>query len=410
MKKNWFSQQRVIGVAGLALALALMFEGCKSDTTPSLYDPSAPNKPAPVIDTIISATPNAYAGVTMLTLKGQNFSTKNDENRVFFGSTLVNVFTSSATQLTMRAPILPKDTLVSVKVNVVSAQLFSNAKLFKLTLAVRDFDSLKFGEEPWSTAVDAAGNFYVSIVAGGVGAGVKKFALDGRRSDFAPRKFETKYTSLRFSPTGVLYGAWNIQALVQFPGGNADPALWVTLSSGQIYDFDFDAQGNIWAAGYNTSIYRITSSKSIKSFPLDANIRSVRINNGYVYLAGKTFPDSLEKIIRYKIISSDSLGSQEVIYNFSASSFNAGSNSMYSIAFTSQGDLFVGTDRSESILIVHPDGTAEEFYTGLLPPTMHVLAWGKGTELLGVRGTASGGGVSASSKIVRINTQVTGAP
>lgn len=407
MKKYWFLQQHFIGLVGIICALAFMFGGCKSDTTPSLYDPSATDKPTPVIDTIISATPTAYAGVTMLTMKGQNFSTKNDENKVFFGSTLANVLTSSAAQLTMRAPILPKDTLVSVKVNVVGAQMFSNTKSFKLTLAVRDFDSLKLGEEPWGTAVDAAGNFYVSILAGGV----KKFALDGTRSNYAPRKFETYYSSLRFSPSGVLYGVWNIHAFVQFPGGNADPVLWTALTAGiNLHDFDFDPQENIWAAGNNTEVYRIKQDKSVKSFPLTANIRAVRTNGGYVYFAGKTYPDSLEKIIRYQIISSDSLGAQEVIYNFSASRFNTGSNSVYSMAFTSQGDLFVGTDRSESILLVHPNGTAEEFYTGLLPPTMHILVWGKETELLGIRGTASGGGVSASSKIVRINTQVTGAP
>lgn len=411
MRENFGSRNVFIRALGPLCLCLLILAGCKEEKGTSLYDPGIFDKPAPVIDTIISATPTAYAGVTMLTLKGQNFSAKNDENRVFFGATLVNVLTSSATQLTMLTPLFSKDTLVSVKVNVAGAQLFSNAKLFKVTLAVRDFDSLWIGESPWGTAVDAAGNFYVSIVSNGTGIGVKKFALDGRRSDYAPRKFETKYSSLRFSPGGVLYGVWNIQALVQFPGGNADPVLWIALTAGtSIYDFDFDAQGNIWAGGNNAYVYRIKPDKSVQSFPLSAAIRSVRINSSYVYFAGETYPDSLEKIIRCKIVSSDSLGPPELIYNFSASNLNPGGKSVYSMAFTSQGDLFVGTDRSESMIVIHPNGTAEEFYTGLLPPTLHILVWGKGTELLGVRGTASAGGVNTSSKIVRINTQVTGAP
>jgi hypothetical protein len=347
MKKEYASRIMIAGVITLLGCCLLFLAGCKEEKGTSLYDLVTPGKPQPIIDTIISATPTAYAGVTMLTLKGQNFSTTNDENKVFFATTLANVLTSSATQITMVPPLFSKDTLVSVKVNVVGAQLYSNAKLFKIALAVRDFDSLRTGEEPWGTAVDATGNFYVSIVSNGTGIGVKKFALNGTRSNYAPRKFETKYSSLRFSPGGVLYGAWNIQALVQFPGGNADPVLWVALAAGiSIYDFDFDAQGNIWAAGNNTDVYRIKPDKSVQSFPLSAYIRSVRINSGYAYFAGKTYPDSLEKIIRCKIVSSDSLGSPEVIYNFSSSSLNPGGKSVYSMAFTSQGDLFVGTDRS----------------------------------------------------------------
>jgi len=385
----------------------LLFNGCKKEGT-SLFDPNYAGRPDPVITAL---TPNSgLAGVSTFTITGANFSPIKEENTVLFDAVKAQVLTASSTQLTVRAPNIVKDS-IKVKVSVFRAERFSNIVLCKLDAAVWELEGLKLGEEPWGTAIDAAGNIYVSIVSNGVGIGIKKFTPDATRSDFAPASGFTKWSSLRVGPNNVLYGALNLRAIFQIPPGTS-PVLWVgpTSGIGTIYVFDFDAQGNIWAAGNNTAVYRVKQDKNIKSFPLNASIRSVRVYNGYVYFAGKTFPDSLEKIIRYQIISSDSLGPQEVYYNFSSSSYGAPDKSVYAITFSSQGDLFVGTDLADPILVVHPDKSAEPFYPGVLAPTLHILLWGKGTELLAVRGNASAGAVSNSLKILRINAQVTGAP
>lgn len=400
--------QGLVGLAALVCLgmLSLHVGGCTPEGTPSLYDPDYRSKPDPVIASI--TPPSGLAGVTRITIAGSNFSPVKEENLVFFDAVRPPVLQASATQLVVLAPLLVKDS-IKVRVSVFGAERFSNTVFYKLDPAVEEMRGISRAEEPWATAVDAAGNIYVSILIDGRAAGVKRFRADGTRSDYAPPRFETKYQSLKFGPDRLLYGAWNIRAIAQLPGENLAPILWVTLPIGtRIYDFDFDAAGNIWAAGDNREIFRIKSDKSIKSFSLGANIRSVRVFDNYLYLAGRLYADSLEKVVRYRIVSSDSLGAQEVYFNFSTSPFGAPDKSIYAIAFTSQRDMLVGTDLADPIILVRPNGSAEPFYPGLMQPTVHILVWGRGTEVLAVRGTAVAGAISRSLNVLRINAQVSG--
>jgi hypothetical protein len=401
---------RILFVAAFFI---MLLSGCKEETSTSVYDPNASVGQTPVISTI-SPSDSGIAGVTDFTITGSGFSSDPDLIRIFFDSQMGTLLQTSPTQLVVRSPQMAKDS-VAIKISVRGALSFSNTRYMKLKPAYVPFDSIVTGEAPWAVAIDAQGNIYVSIVSYGAGIGVKKFTPDGIRTDYAPKRFETKYTSLRFSPAGMLYGAWGLQALVEIPGGNANPVIWVQFPGGtRINDFDFDAQGNLWAGGshntpQNAKLYRVKPNKDTLSYPMNALIRSVRVNNGYLYIAGKMNADSSEKIVRYPILG-DSLGAQEVYFNFSASSLNSGSNSLYSMAFAADGDLFVGTDRAESLLLIHPNGTVEEFYPGIFSPTLHILVWGKGTELFAVKGTASSGSVGSSSQLLGINTQKAGFP
>lgn len=409
MRKNWRRWTAFLGTTGAtAVSFALLISGgCSIEGTPSLFDPEYKGKPDPVITSVSPSW--GLAGVTRVTIIGSNFSTVKEENLVFFDAVMAQVHQASMTQLIVLAPLVIKDS-IKLRVNVLGAERFSNIMYYRLDAAVVEMRGISLAEEPWATAVDVEGNIYVSLLIDGRAGGVKRFRVDGTRSDYAAPRFETKYQTLKFGPDRLLYGAWNIRAIAQLPGENVTPILWVTLPTGSIYDFDFDAQGNMWAAGDNPVIFRIKRDKSIKSFPLSASIRSVRVYNNYLYLAGRLYADSLEKVVRYQILSSDSLGPQEVYFNFSTSPFGAPGKSIYTIAFTSQGNMLIGTDLSNSILLVQPNGSAEPFYPGLIEPTVHILVWGKGTELLAIRGTAAAGAVSKSLKLLRINAQVSGAP
>ncbi len=389
------------------VAISFGVSSCTVEDTPSLFDPDYKARPDPVIS---SVTPSSgLAGVTGVTIAGANFSAVKDQNLVYFDAVRAQVLEATPSQLLVLAPVLIKDS-IRLRVAVMGAERFSNTVFYKLDAAIAEMKGISIAEEPWATAVDAQGNIFVSMLSEGRGVGVKKFTPDGKKSDYASTRFETKYQSLKFGPDGKLYGAWNIRALAQIPGENMTPILWVTLPSGtRIYDFAFDAAGNIWAAGHNVEFYSVKVDKSVRTFPFRANIRAVRVYDNYLYLAGKTFPDSLEKVVRYRIYSADSLGVQEVYFNFSASKFAAPGKSIYSIAFASQGDLFVGTDLNDPILVVRPSGEADSFYPGLITSAIHILVWGKGTELLAVQGTAAQGAVTRSSKIFRINAQVSGA-
>ncbi|MEK6572545.1 MAG: hypothetical protein AABZ61_14320, partial [Bacteroidota bacterium] len=132
------------------------------------------------------------------------------------------------------------------------------------------------------------------------------------------------------------------------------------------------------------------------------NVRSLRVYNGYVYIAANA--DNVDKIWRFPIISSDSLGPAEIYFNFSEKYGVSGAGA-YAITFSSDGEMYVGTDGPAGIILVHPDKSWEQYYPGLFQPQTLLFAWGSGSTLYLTRS-----GTVASHTIFKVNTQKTSAP
>ena len=405
MKETCFMRRLIGGLSFIACVSVFMLEfgGCKNETTPSLFDPNYKGKPAPTVSSI--APTSGLAGLTTLTITGSNFSSTKEENSVLFDAVTAQVLTATATQLTVRAPNLPKDS-IKVKVTVFGAEQFSNIVLCKLEAAVAEFGNIQSNEEPWGIACDKDGNVYVSLISAGIAAGIKKFTPAGVRSDYAPAAGILKFSALKFGPGGYLYASRGLRALYRIPPGGGSPALWLAPSSGigPVYDFDFDAQGNLWGGGNDVAIYRVKPDpdKSIKAFAFTGNVRSLRVYNGYVYIAANA--DNVDKIWRFPIISSDSLGPAEIYFNFSEKYGVSGAGA-YAITFSSDGEMYVGTDGPAGIILVHPDKSWEQYYPGLFQPQTLLFAWGSGSTLYLTRS-----GTVASHTIFKVNTQKTSAP
>lgn len=362
----------------LLIALAVM-SGCKEDPPTSLYDDPTTNvgtAPQPVVSAV-DPPGAALAGVTTVTISGSNFSAVKDENIVYFDATKANILSASATQLVVRAPTLVKDS-VTLRVMVYKAVLSSTPRQYKLLAAVTEYGNLGKLEDPYAIATDAAGNMYVSIS----GSGVKKVTPDGTRTDYSAHAAGvTKWSAMKIGPAGVLYTARILRVIYQVPAGGGAPVIWVTGSSiGNIYDMDFDASGNLWAGGNNPAIYRIKQDKSVKQFPFTCNARSIRVYDGYLYVGGKV--DTTEGVWRAQIISSDSLGAFEKFFDFSAKYPGYAVNA---VTFAADGDMYIGTDAPEALIVVHPSKAAEPLYPGLFSPTTLLFTWGNADDLYMIR-------------------------
>jgi hypothetical protein len=392
-------------LTGVLLVLGALV-GCKVDPPASLYDPNYQNRPTPTISSI--APPGvALAAVTTITITGTNFSPDKTQNQVMFDATPGTILSASATQLTLVSPIMIKDS-VKVRVTVMGATLFSNILYYRLDAAVLEFGvDTKSAEDPYGMDCDSAGNLYVSLVKNSDGSplGVKKFTPSQVRTDYSPAApGATKWSSLKVGPGGVLYAARQLNALYRIPAGGGTAALWTTPTLGglgRVNDLDFDAAGNIWAAGNDTKICRVTSAGAVKTFPFTANVRSVRVFNGALYLGGTD--GTIEAVWKGTIVSSDSLGPLTVYYDNSAH-YAPQAAQVTAVTFSIDGNMYVGTDAAEGILIVTSTGGVSALYPGLMSPTPINFAWGKGTELYASRG---GGTLN---RILRINTLKQGAP
>ena len=394
---------RILSLA--SVVLIGLFSGCTKKPDPSLYDPTWQSLPAPTITSVNPANA-ALAGVTVITITGTNFSPTIANDLVYFGTSPGTVLTASATTLTVRSPLVVQDSL-QVTVAVQGAQAFSNYVMYSLKSAVSGFSVQKSVEDPNGIACDTAGNVYVSLVSSASQSplGVWKIAPDGTRQTaaFSVTSGVTKWTGLKIGPGGILYAARNLQALYRIPAGGGAGAVWVLFPGGvKIQDFDFDASGNIWAGGTNNSIYRVTPAGSVKAFPFVGACRSFRVYNGSLYVGAKT--DSLESVWSFQIISSDSLGPAQKYFDFSAKYVPNGPG-VQCITFSSDGDLYIGTDAPEGIIVVHQGGASEPLYPGILSPMPYAFAWGKGASLY-----VSRLGTTIPHEILVINTLKLSAP
>ncbi len=385
--------------------LAGVWTGCKEDPPASLYDPNYVSGPQPKVTGIVPAT-GALAGVTTLTINGQNFSPVPGNNLLFFDKTAVPVLTSTATQLTVTAPPLPKDSIV-VKVAVAKSDLYSDPVLYKLELAANEkYATFGSGEEGVGVECDNDGNLYVSMISITGGVGVKKFTPAGVKSDYSPVFGTTvpSWRNMRFGPGGAMFCVPTGRTIIfRIPPAGGASAIWLSGGGlGQLSDLDFDANGNIWAAGTNGNIYRVSQAKVVKTFPCVGTLRAIRVYNGAVYVGGKR--DSLEKVWKFPVVGTDSLDAEQEYFNLS-SVYGASGSGVYALTFSSDGDLYVGTDGTEGIRLVHPDKTSEAYYPGVIKGATVSLAWGKGVDLFQSRSSVPG-----PASAVKLNAQKNGAP
>ena len=386
--------------------------GCKEEPPTSLYDPNAAAAPTPSITAITPPSGTALAGVTVVTITGANFSPVIQNNYVYFDASLATVLQASSTELKVSPPNVVKDS-IKVRVAVVGSVPFSNTVLYKLKPAAADFGGIESFEVPYGIACDNTGNVYISIISRNVGVGVKKITPNGVRSDFSPAFSSSvnKWNGMKVGSGGFMYAlARNAIFRIPMAGGNA--AAWtanVIPNPGLVNDLDFDASGNIWVGGSGSTVFsRVrVSDKNVKSFSFKGDVRSIRVYNGYVYLGGLL--DSVEGVWRFRIVSPDSIDAREEYFNLT-SVYGAGKGSVYAVTFAADGDMYIGTDHADGVLVVHPGKNSEPLYPGVLQPRSLAFAWDTGPYLYVSRNGGIVNSVSVTNSVVKIDVQKTSAP
>jgi hypothetical protein len=315
-----------------------------------------------------------------LIIQGTNFSTVLQENSVFFNASAAALLSATTTQIMLRAPLVPSDS-IAVRVVVVGSIPFSNTVMYKLKAGITSWGSLQTTEASSSIAVDAAGNLLSGFSVNGVEAGIFKCTPTGVRTAFAPATAGVAFwSSLKMGPGGYLYAARNFRAVYRYsPGGGSSGALWLAFPTGTfIADIDFDQSGNLWGGGNNSNIYRVDQNKTISTFPFVGNVRCVRVFSGYLYFSART--DAGEKIWRAQI-SSTGLGTPEIYFDFAAA---YPANVPLSITFSSDGIMYVGTDSQDGLVIVNSNKTASApfgAYKAMFGTGLAYLTWGNADDL-----------------------------
>ncbi|GAB4135987.1 MAG: hypothetical protein Fur0015_08610 [Ignavibacteriales bacterium] len=399
----------VIANAFLALAVLFVFASCNEDLTPSLWE-DKPKGDTPVISEVSPAN-TALAGVTIITIKGSNFLSDPSKNYVYFGGKQASIISASPTELVVKAPDITGN--LKLKIGVFGAELFSNEISYTLEPAVENVYAFKEFELPYAVAIDASNNIFFSLVSDNIGKGIMKLTPDGTLTNFAPKGGETFYNSIKVGPGGKIYGVRNARAVFEISEGSAPVAWSATETSLKFVDLDFDAAKNIWTAGAGGKIYRFTSATDKKGFDFAKDITALRVFNdgGKEYLYVATTSATEKAVYRMEIVSKDELGTPELYFDFS-SKFDILTKSITAITFAQDGDLFLGLNSSETIVVVHPDKSFSSWYPGLIKEPVINFTWDNGNNLYYSRGkiTNVDGKITSQQFIIRVNMEKPGAP
>ncbi len=358
-----------VPLVGITLVLMLVMIGCEADVPPSLFDPNVTGNPAPVITAIVPPD-STLAGIGDIKILGANFSPNIEDNLVFFNKTRVPLTSASETQLTLKSPNAPSDS-INIKIATRGAFLFSNVMRYKLKQAVWEYSDIGQYDDAYGIACDQDENLYVSLTT----RKVVKITPNGVRNDFGTTSF-LKAQAMRVGPDGYLYLSRLTTALYRIPLASGGTSVKWTDAPGRIWDFDFSPSGMMYAGGDNNDLYRIKpdgSGAAVASYP-SVYIKAIQVFNGYVYCGGVDKTTNKQYVWRNKIISDDQLGEREVYFDWSAKIDPV--SEVQSLVFAADGDMYIGTNAAIAILVVHPDGSYEPLYPGVIEPSSYAMAWG----------------------------------
>lgn len=393
------------------LMLMVAFTGCGDDKTTTLFDPNAVAKPDP---TITAVTPDSgLSGITELTITGTNFSSVKEENTVYFNTSFGEVIAATPTSLTVRAGVVTEAGMNAlVKVKVKGAFAFSNTVVVKLKQAVEYPLAFQSFEKPSAIEFDKNGNMYFSQLTSDVTNNIFKVTPAGVKTVFTPNVGGGfRFTSIKMGPDGALYGVRNsLRAIFRMTGGAAI-ASWfaITPSTVKIVDIDFDNAGNIWACGDNQSLFKVSPTKVLTSYPFVANATALRVIGSDLFVAVKK--DSAATLYKFAIDGAgniDPTNPTTIVNLGTAFGYN-----VYINQFTVDvnGNFYLATNSVTPILKVTPAGVVSVHYPGVfLPLDAMFITWDNGSNVYYSRNNGTVSGKAVDQTIAKVLMGVQGAP
>lgn len=271
----------------LILSSVLIQMGCENNYPSTGPDYPFVSGPTPVITDI--SPDSSYSGIGIITITGQHFSAEISENRVFVGGQPAKVLSASETELQVQVPTLVGDSLL-IQINVKGAYLLgeyggpaSTDVPFKLIDALVGYLSIDATKEISGLAVDPNENIYTILRAP---RGIVQITHPDSTGlpQYSTSPTVTGY-GMKWGPGGYLYFTRkNTRVYRVLPGGGSYETFAVL--DAKLLDLDFDQNGNIFTAGEEGKIFRITSAAdtaTVANYDPDYNILFTRVYDGYLY-------------------------------------------------------------------------------------------------------------------------------
>ncbi|MBN1542118.1 IPT/TIG domain-containing protein [candidate division KSB1 bacterium] len=409
MMKTMNNALKILLSLGLAL---LVFSGCENEYPDSVFDPNADGVTQPVI-TGMTIEPNyngdIMAGLSVVTLSGQNFSATAEDNFIFFNDSRARVLSASANQIAVLAPENAIGDSVRLRTTVFGSEFFSDLQYVKVVPTVQSIGSFLSTDVGIKAEVDAAENVYVAMRA----KMIKVVDPLGGTLEFTEKPL-INGNDMKMGPGNLLYMSFvagRVRILARFkPDGSEDTRINLRKSP---MGFDFDQAGNAWVAADDYLLRVKTDGTSADVLQLPALLGPVRIYNGHVYVGSYDATTSDQKIWKCEI-QGEALGAAQEVLSLTAADWLEGEE-IRSFTFSSDGDMILATTHHNGVYIYREsDGSHQPLYTNLVgsaPGTtvsFESVTWGNDVFLYAIQ--KFGIEPAETFKLLKINMLKTGAP
>ncbi len=380
-----YNRQQLIVSILLGITLMLLIN-CEYEGPDPILKPVPTDRDDPVITEIVPADV-ALPGVLEIKIVGENFYPALDTNVVYINGQIAHQKRATADTITIYRPTITGSGL-RFAVNVPGAWVIAEKDGYEITEVTSEYGRYVDTETILTFCLDADQNIY----------GLEQFSYsiikttpDGIRSTYFVTDVKNvkdaikKATTLRITPDKEIMMAHSKNSklyIIHHITADSMAADEYTTMPAKTPYIDYDVNGNMFAGGEGLYVVNpdtvITTLSGYDGF----NIIALRVAGDTLYVAGTAADGTTVGIWKNKILSSDGqLGANiPVVANWANTGEYAGS-ALNGIIVSENGDVYVGTDHVNPILIIHSNGDMEPLYTDILSPTANEIIWGSGTYL-----------------------------
>jgi hypothetical protein len=385
-----------------ALLCLLFVPGCKDEAPPVVWDPANAGGTGPTI-TSVSPPAGALGAITEVTITGTNFAPVDTQNVVFFGNSQGTVKSATLTSIVVIPPDISVEGL-TIKVSVPGAYQLATFGPYKLEHASVEYGGFGDLDEVYALALDKSENLFV------------QFKDSSKVYKITPASVKTRVGTLTFpkasdmkvGPGGFLYfQQTNSTQVHRIAAGGGTSTVFATMP-GRASACDFDSAGNYYAGGTGNGMFVVNpnaATREVGSFR-GLTIRGVRVFAGAVY-AAVSAPTS--GVWKSRILNSQGdLEAPVKVFDMATAPGTFPASAVLSIAFAADGQMYIGTDNRDPILVVSTDGSSLALYAGTLIAPATQMEWGNDTYLYVNRYNVS---LAASlRRVIRVSMGKPGAP
>ncbi|MFO7526945.1 MAG: hypothetical protein R6W68_15945 [Ignavibacteriaceae bacterium] len=230
---------------------------------------------------------------------------------------------------------------------------------------------------PYAVTSNADNQVFVSVSGQGVKRIVKGATKDSLAS-FAPKGAETFFNSMTYASNSKIYATRRVRGLVEVTENSA-PVTFVASGQGiedNLNDVEFDHFKNVlWSGGNTGVIYSITLEKSVKKFyEISGNISTIKPTENHLYVALRDTNDQ-ELVWKFPIISSDSIGTGELFFNFTQAVDTLAR--IIDIAVAEDGEVYIFSNvQANAVTSVRSADAFEKAFSGLIAGPAYSFGWG----------------------------------